>query len=193
MINSDYESQSLIKSAIDYATRAHAGQTRKGSNTSYIEHPLEVAEIANTMTNDAEVLAAAVLHDTVEDTVTSIEDIRERFGQRVAKLVASDTENKCENLPAEETWNIRKQETIERLSRTNDLSEKIIVLADKLSNMRQLADDYRQNGDKVWEQFHQKNKDRQAWYYKSILEATNDLKEYDAWQECQKLIEEVFA
>lgn len=178
--------------AIRFATEAHAGQTRKGSDSPYIKHPLEVADIVKTMTDNEEVWTAAVLHDTVEDTDTSIDDIRNIFGERVASLVLSDTEDKREELPPEETWLIRKQETINHLNNTEDLEEKMIVLADKLSNMRQLVKDYSQIGDQVWQRFHQKNKEMHAWYYKSILESTKELDSYNAWQEYKDLVEKVF-
>lgn len=182
----------IFDKAVNFATKAHLGQTRKGSNTPYIEHPLEVADIARTMTSDEEVLSAAVLHDTVEDTDVSIDDIRKSFGSRVADLVMSDTENKRKGISAEKTWKIRKQETIDNLNKTSDVSKKILVLSDKLSNMRQLFRDYSLIGDEVWQRFHQKDKGEHEWYYKSILEATKDLEQYQAWHEYQSLIEAVF-
>ena len=182
----------LFNKAVDFATKAHEGQTRKWSNSPYIEHPIEVANIVKTMTNDEEVLSAAVLHDTIEDTDVPIEDIQRRFGERVAKLVLSDTENKRKELPAEKTWKIRKQETIDHINQTTDLSEKMIILGDKLSNIRQLAENYRAIGDEVWQKFNQKNKKEQEWYYRSILEATRDLSEYAAWKEYETLVNTIF-
>ena len=79
----------ILDKAIIFAVNAHRGQFRKGSDTPYILHPMEAAAIVGTMTADDEVLAAAVLHDTVEDTGTTIEQIREQFGERVAALVSA--------------------------------------------------------------------------------------------------------
>lgn len=186
------EVSKVFNDAIEYAKKAHEGQTRKGSDVPYIEHPLEVADIVKTMTDDEAVWAAAVLHDTVEDTAISIEDIEREFGKRIADLVASDTENKRSDLPAAETWKIRKQETIDHLNKTDDVSEKMIVLADKLSNIRQIADNYKKIGDLVWQGFNQKDKNEHSWYYKSILEATRELSGYSAWWEYKKLVEQVF-
>ena len=80
----------LFDRAIILAAQAHAGMVRKGSDTPYIVHPMEAAAIAATMTNDPEILAAAVLHDTVEDTGVSIADIRREFGDRVAAIVSAE-------------------------------------------------------------------------------------------------------
>ena len=74
----------VIEKAIGFAVKAHAGALRKGTNLPYILHPLEAASIAAQMTDDQEIIAATVLHDTVEDTETSAEDIRKEFGARVA-------------------------------------------------------------------------------------------------------------
>ena len=104
----------IIDKAIHFATDAHRGQYRKGGKEYYIFHPLEVACIASALTSDESVIAAAALHDTVEDTATSIEDIRREFGSRIAAIVASETENKRNRLPKSETWETRKKETIEK-------------------------------------------------------------------------------
>ena len=105
----------LFDRAIEFAVKAHSGAVRKGTETPYIVHPMEVAAIVATMTNDASVLAGAVLHDVVEDTEYTIDDIRREFGDKVAALVASESENKREDLPSSETWKIRKQETLDHL------------------------------------------------------------------------------
>ena len=73
---------------------------------------------------------AAILHDTIEDTDTTYEDILHHFGSRIADYVREETENKRENLPAESTWEIRKRETIEHL-RTASIEVKMLVLSDK--------------------------------------------------------------
>ena len=102
-----------FEQAIIFAVRAHEGQRRRGESTPYIIHPMEVAAICASMTSDEDVLAAAVLHDTVEDTNATLEQIEAQFGARVARLVAAETENKRANLPPAETWRIRKQESLD--------------------------------------------------------------------------------
>ena len=94
----------LLDRAIVYAVKAHEGQFRKGTDIPYILHPLEAAAIVGTMTADEAVIAGAVLHDAVEDTDATVEEIRERFGERVAALVAAESEDKRSDLPAASTW-----------------------------------------------------------------------------------------
>ena len=187
----DFEHK-LYDKAVKFATKAHEGQTRKGTDLPYIVHPLEVAEIVQGMTDDENVWAAAVLHDTVEDTPVTMEDIKREFGEKVAHLVAGDTENKRDDLPPEQTWKIRKQETIDHLNNDADRKEKMIVIGDKLSNIRQIYKDEKELGPKFWNRFHQKDKNMHAWYYHSVIEATKDLADTEAWQELNSLAEEVF-
>lgn len=85
----------MIDKAIAFATKAHEGQVRKGTSRPYIVHPLEVGEIISSMTEDEEVIAAAILHDTIEDCEGVTEEILQReFGERVAFLVAQESEDK---------------------------------------------------------------------------------------------------
>ena len=183
--------ESTFERAIRFALNAHHGMVRKGSGTPYITHPLEVAAIAGTVTSDGEILAAAVLHDVVEDTPYTIDDIRENFGDRVASLVSSDTEDKMESLPPEETWLARKTATIEHLKNA-PRDEKIIILGDKLSNIRSCRQQQLVIGDKLWERFHEKRKEKHAWYYSSILHNLSEFKDEFAYIEYKRLVAEVF-
>ncbi|MBQ7170803.1 MAG: HD domain-containing protein [Clostridia bacterium] len=182
----------LFNKAIAFAAEAHAGTRRKNTDTPYILHPLEVAAIAGTMTSDPEVLAAAVLHDTVEDTPTEPGEIRERFGERIAALVASETEDKRPGVPPEESWQIRKEESLEKLKNAADPGTKILWLSDKLSNMRSFARLRRREGDGLWARFNQKDPAGQAWYYRTVAAYTEELSDTDAWREYTDLIETVF-
>ena len=183
----------LLDEAIRFAVQAHSGQPRKGTNTPYILHPLEAAAIVATMTDDLEIIAAAVLHDIVEDAHVSVDEIAARFCERVAKLVNSETENKREDQPASDTWLIRKQETIQRLSKEKDLAVKMVTLGDKLSNIRAMYRDHLAIGDKLWERFNQKDPNMHAWYYRAVADVTIELSQYPAWQEYWALVEKVFA
>ena len=183
---------SIIEGAIHFATDAHSGQTRKAKQTPYILHPLEVGAIAASMTDDQEVIAAAILHDTVEDTGATLDDIEYAFGARIADLVAHESENKREDQPAADTWRIRKQETIDGLQ-TAPTEVLLITLADKLSNVRSMYVDKQQVGEKLWERFNQKDPAEQHWYYQAIADATSPLRNQRAWQEYQELVNKVFA
>ena len=99
----------LVSEAIAFAVKAHDGMRRKKSEAPYILHPMEAAVIVGTMTDDQNVIAAAALHDVVEDAGITLQEIKERFGKRVWELVSSETEDKRADLPPEETWCIRKE------------------------------------------------------------------------------------
>ena len=182
----------LLDKAIVFATSVHEGQLRKGTQIPYILHPLEAAAIVGTMTTDDEIIAGAVLHDVVEDTDTTVEQIRELFGERIALLVASESEDKREDLPARATWKIRKQETLDHL-KTAPMDVKMITLGDKLSNIRAIHRDYNAIGDELWQRFNQKDKDEHHWYYQSIADGLSELKDHPAYQEYCALIRKTFA
>ena len=182
----------ILDKAIAFATKAHEGMTRKMSYTPYILHPMEAAVIVGTMTPDREVIAAALLHDTVEDTKITLEEIYQEFGKRVGDLVKSETEDKREDRPPQETWEIRKKESIEELEASGDIAVKMLWLGDKLSNMRGFYQEYQMVGDAIWESFNQKDPNKQAWYYRSIVKALEPLHKYPAWQEYAWRVERVF-
>ena len=178
----------LVSEAIVFSTKAHDGMRRRKSDTPYVLHPMEVGVIVGSMTDDQEVIAASILHDVVEDAEISIEEIGARFGARVMELVASETENKREDLPPEETWRIRKEESLEKLKATDDMGVLMMWLGDKLSNIRTVYRDFRVEGDEVWKKFHQSNKTVQGWYYRSVMKYTARLSDTLAWNEYQTLV-----
>ena len=182
----------LVDKAIIAAVNAHSGQTRKLSKIPYILHPLEVANIIATITTDENVIAAGILHDTVEDTDMTPEEVREQFGPRVAAIVASDSEDKLSTRPPEETWMQRKEESLLMLSHTKDRDVKIMWLGDKLSNIRSMYYSYVNIGDELFNNFHQKDKKMHEWYYRTILDYLSELSDYPAWQEYKDLVNKIF-
>ena len=163
-----------VEEAIHYAVDAHGGTFRDSTRIPYILHPLEAAAIAAALTDDQDIVAAAVLHDVVEDTDRSMGEIRSRFGERVAHFVDCDTENKRPELPSEETWQIRKQETLDRIPKLSD-DELIVVFADKLANLRSIWNDYLTIWEEFWKRFSQPDPDGQLWYYHGIFDACERL------------------
>lgn len=159
-----------LNQAIKYAVDCHSAQLRKGVALPYILHPMEVAVIASTVTEDEDTLVAAVLHDVVEDTAATEGDIEALFGARVAYLVAHDSENKYRDLPASATWQRRKEESIARLRSTADYAVRVIWLSDKLSNVRSLMRLHALKGDAMWDVFNQKDPAKVAWYYRSVVD-----------------------
>lgn len=184
---------SKLDEAIKFATDAHAGQRRKLVDLPYILHPLEAASIAANLTCDEDVICAAVLHDVVEDTPHTLDEIREKFGKRVASLVESETEDKRAYLSPEATWRIRKEETLEHLRQTGDRDIKILWLGDKLSNARSMLHAYLKSGDEMWKFFHESDKQKQRWYYESIADALkNDFGDTAAFKEYKAIITFIF-
>ena len=159
---------SLLDRAISFATSAHSGQFRKGSNIPYIVHPLEAMAIVATVSDNQELLAAAVLHDVVEDTPASIDDIRQEFGDHVAALVLSDS-----NPPRRpgDTWRSRKQAAADRLAAA-PRDAQLVALGDKLSNLRAIHRDFQALGDTLWQRFKASGGQSDiAWYYHALASA----------------------
>ena len=190
MANKPLDTQ-LLDRAIVFAVRAHAGTERRGKGFPYIVHPLEAVEIVSTMTPDQELLAAAALHDTVEDTDVTVEEIRREFGDRIASIVASESDTFEEGVSEEESWHSRKRAAIERLSKASRDS-KIVALGDKLSNMRAIARDYAVQGDAFWNIFHAKDPKDHEWHYRGLASALSELSDTFAYKEFVQLIDKVF-
>lgn len=182
----------LLDRAIVFAVRAHAGTERRGKGFPYIVHPLEAVEIVATMTSDQELLAAAALHDTVEDTDVTLAQIRAEFGDRVAELVALESDEPHEKNDSVDNWRARKQLALDRLKRASR-DAKIVTLGDKLSNMRAIARDYAEQGDKLWNLFHAKNSKDHEWRYRGLAEALRELQDTFAYKEFEQLINNVFS
>ena len=120
----------LVQRAKEFATCAHEGQVRKYTGMPYIVHPVEVMEIVQTVKHDDTMLAAALLHDVVEDTDYTLNDIRGEFGQNVASLVAdlTDVSN-----PGDGNREVRKAKDRAH-SATASPSAQTVKLADLISN-----------------------------------------------------------
>ena len=188
-MNMDFDGHGALARAVAFAAFAHDGQRRKGGALPYIVHPMEAAAIAATMTDDSEVLSAAVLHDVAEDCGVTAEELRRQFGPRVAALVLSVSEEKFAD--AAGTWRLRKQRALDRL-RTAERETLILALADKLSNLRSLDRDLRAEGPAVWRRFNQTDPAMHRWYYTAMGEALSPLGQTDAHREYVMLLDRVF-
>ncbi len=188
---------SRVGEAIRFAVNAHEGQLRKGTTLPYIVHPMEVLGILAAMDADAELLMAGALHDCIEDgklpceeglRPVTREDIAKRFGERVVALVAAHSEDK--SLP----WEARKTIALNELAEAAPDLQKM-VLADKLSNMRAIARDFKAIRDELWTRF-QAPKEKQAWYYAGGVDAlrslASDEKAAPFYGEFCALVREVF-
>lgn len=186
-----YIDSTLLDRAICFAVKAHANTERREKGFPYIVHPLEAVAIVATMTNDQGLLAAAVLHDTVEDTDTTVEELRALFGERVAGLVVTESDVEVEGMTHDESWQIRKQAAIDRLAAASR-EAKMVALGDKLSNMRAIARDYAEMGEAVWQKFAVKEKAPHAWHYRGLAASLSELKDTFAYQEFVTLLNKVF-
>ena len=186
--------QPLLQKAIEFAAMKHEGYVRKGTTIPYFTHVMEAMEIVSRMTEDEEIRAAAVLHDTLEDTETTKEELVRLFGWRVAKLVESESEDKREDRPAEETWWIRKKETIRHMAHAST-EIRMIAMGDKLSNIRAMHRDYLEHGDAFWDKFNNPDPGKQGWYYCSLANTFGEdpfISKTPAYKEYVKLCSEVF-
>lgn len=192
-----YLDTDLLDRAIIFAVKAHHNTERRGKGFPYIVHPMEAVEIVATMTSDQELLAAAALHDAVEDTDVTVEQLREAFGDRVAELVHAESDQLDGQVftgaaNEAETWHQRKQAAIDRLAMASH-DAKIVAMGDKLSNMRAIWRDYQMKGDELWQIFHVKDKASHEWHYRGLAASLRELEDTFAYQEFVRLINEVFA
>ena len=178
--------------AMNFAAFAHRKQMRKGVDIPYIIHPIECSMIVASITEDEDVIIAALLHDVIEDTEYGYEEIKERFGSRVAELVQGETEDKRRDQSKRHTWALRKKETIEQLKHAGRDS-KIICLGDKLSNIRASVRDHEDDRENFWQRFNQTDPEFQGWYYESIRDIlSTELSDTDAWKEYDELCTSLF-
>lgn len=187
-----YIDSSLFDKAILFAVKAHANTERRGKGYPYIIHLMETAEIVASITSDQELLSAAVLHDTVEDTDATIEQIREQFGERVASIVDDESEKREPDFDEVDSWRSRKEAAINHLKMASR-DAKIVALGDKLSNIRAIARDYQELGDKLWERFHAPNgKADHEWHYRKLTENLAELADTPAYHEFVYYVNKVF-
>ena len=187
----NYMNTELVDKAIIFATKAHKNTERREKKTPYIIHPLEALSICETMTNDQEILAATVLHDVIEDTEYTYDDILKEFGERVANIVSNESDNTLEGYSKDNPWKNNKELAINRLKKSN-IDCKIVALSDKLSNMRAINRDYKLLGDKIWDRFHEKNPSLHKWRFNELLKCFNELKDTFAYKELEFLIKDTF-
>ncbi len=176
----------LFDRAATFAVEAHRGTERRGKGFPYVIHPMEAASIVASITNDPELLAAAILHDTVEDTDVTIDQIEALFGPRVARLVNTETADKSLS------WRERRQRQMDRFAAA-DRDSLIVAIGDKLSNLRAIANDYRRMGDELWSRFHApQGKVDIEWYYRGLAKALAALKGTIPYSEYLALLDATF-
>ena len=159
----------MVFRAIKFVAQAHQGQYRKGTNIPYISHLMNVMKILCENGCDKEIITAGILHDVVEDTSVTIEQVERLFGKRVSTMVtgASEPEHMRNGKDGKTSWRLRKQHTIEFVTREATLDQLLVTCADKLDNAVAIKQDFDQIGEKLWERFNAPKTDQQ-WYYTSL-------------------------
>ncbi len=161
-------SSDQIKKALDFATEAHQNQTRKGRDVLFVTHPIRVYELISEYTEDENVLCAALLHDVVEDTEKTMEDIEENFNPMILGYIKELSEIKAGNKEA--TWYQRKKLQIKKIPTLSE-NALLIKLADKISNAEDLEKLFLEKGKLNFNDFNQKDPKLQQWYYFDCYEA----------------------
>lgn len=155
-----------------FATMAHKNQLRKLSKKPYISHPIRVAKYLEDNGAPEELICAGYLHDVVEDSTFTLDQVEHYFGKRVSHIVAAHTEDKTKS------WKERKTETIKQVKEgSKDI--KWLIVADKLDNLKDIQEQSNELKTSIWDHFNA-GKDDQAWYFTSIAQYMYDnLKEED--------------
>ncbi len=157
----------MVQKALAVAAAAHRGQVRKGSARPYILHPVAVAQLLVEAGCGDEVIAAGLLHDTLEDTSLTLGELRDQFGAKVASVVAG-----CSEPHKSVPWEKRKRHTLVTL-KAAPWEVRVVTCADKLDNLLSLSVDLEEQGDALWGRF-SRDRDDQAWYYRAVLERLSE-------------------
>jgi (p)ppGpp synthase/HD superfamily hydrolase len=153
-----------IERAIEVAAVAHRDQVRKGTTMPYVTHVYAVGMMLAREGLPEEVVAAGILHDTVEDTPLTLDDIRRQFGDRIAAIVEG-----CSEPDKSASWEERKQHTIEHL-RSAPWEVCVVSAADKLHNLHTVVREMEASGEGVWARF-KRGRAEQAWYYHGLVDS----------------------
>lgn len=184
-----YHKDQLLVEAIELAVKVHENQKRKSTDLPYIVHPFEIALILQRNgISDQEILAAGLLHDTLEDGDLKPSDLESRFTHRVKDLVLMASEE-LEGRK-ERPWKERKAHTLAAIQ-TISTDGKLIVCADKLSNARSMLRAYEKIGDQLWDRFNA-GFEEQRWYYDGLVKSLQGLESYEMYQEFVELVQRIF-
>ena len=175
----------VIEKALQTASKSHEGQYRKNTDIPYITHPVAVGMMLLKAGYSEEIVAAGILHDTVEDTPLTLEDLKKEFGANIAEMVEGSSEPD-KSLP----WKDRKEHTIEFLKTASE-EIRAVVCADKLHNIRSIIRDYEKIGEEVWKRFNA-GKEQQKWYYTNVVESLGTQSTFDLLKELRNEVDRLF-
>jgi (p)ppGpp synthase/HD superfamily hydrolase len=174
---------SLIEKAMRIAVLAHQGQKRKLGGLPYIVHPFMVALKLAKYNFPDEVIAGALVHDLLEDTDFSEEELKKELGKKVFEIVKAVTQD--ESLP----WEEKKRKYIENIKQASK-EAKAVAVADKIHNLESLLIGYKEQGPKVWEKF-TKGRDKIIWFQEEVLKAIKKNWKHPLVKEYENLVEKL--
>ncbi len=175
----------LVEKALQTASKSHEGQYRKNTDIPYITHPVAVGMMLLKAGYSDDIVAAGILHDTVEDTALTLEDIEKEFGANIAELVGGSSEPD-KSLP----WKDRKEHTIEYLKTASE-EIRAVVCADKLHNIRSIIRDHEMVGEEVWKRFNA-GKEQQKWYYINVVGSLGTQSNFTLLEELRNEVDKLF-
>jgi len=180
--------QSRFEEALVLATRLHARQKRKDKDLPYVSHLIAVTALVLEDSGDEDEAIAALLHDAVEDQggLRTLDEIRQRFGERVAAIVEGCSDSFVQPKPP---WRVRKQTYLDHLREASPEVRRV-SLADKLHNARTILADLQEDGEAVWSRFNG-GKDGSLWYYRSLLEIFQSGPSSPMLREFTRLLQEI--
>jgi (p)ppGpp synthase/HD superfamily hydrolase len=182
-----------LERALRLASYWHRSQTRKASGIPYVQHPVAVAMIVDRLGFDEDVVIAALLHDVVEDTEATFEDVAREFGDDVASLVRDLSEEKTDAQGQKRPWDVRKRDHLQKLANAS-VQAKAIALADRLHNLTSMQVDLADGTDPqgFWIRFNAPRADIFRQYRVSIdLLGQGDPKLGQLAAECLRVLAEV--
>ncbi len=158
-----------VRKALQFAARRHHGQFRKETEPlPYITHPVSVALLLADGEADEDTIIAGLLHDTIEDTETTYEELQTVFGTRVADLVLAVSEPKTTPEGTLHDWRGRKEAYLRQLQEAEDAAV-LVSMADKIDNIETKLDAHARQGNEIHERFAQPPSSY-VWYHGSVLE-----------------------
>lgn len=172
-----------IDKAFRFAYQVHQDQVRKDGKP-YISHPVNVAMELARNGADEDLICAGFLHDTLEDTEVDEAWLLREFNENIVQLIQKESEDKSKS------WEERKEKVLADTA-AGDRRLKMLVCADKLSNLRDVEEDIEKNGDEIWSRF-KRGKDQQEWFYRNLLVALEEVEDTQMYQDFEKLVSQVF-
>ena len=163
-----------LEQALRMAAAGHEGQVRRGSRVPYVEHVFGVAWILDRAGFDEDVVIAGLLHDLLEDTPTTRDQVEAAFGSHVAGLIATCSEEKLDAQGRKRPWIDRKRDHLAAVARAQG-EARAIALADKLHNLISIELDLTENRP-VWAEFHA-DRDQVLWYHETMISVCSEKSE----------------